>query len=141
MRYTYATIFQTSEMKTDKHQRKFLKDYQPPDFKISRTRLEFHLDASRTRVSSRLQVHRNGANEDADLVLDAGQRAAGLTRQLLAFGRADLAHPRVHDLHRLIGEARPMLERLRTASLTTQAAALRDALIEEVDGSPRGDSA
>jgi len=32
-------------MKTDKHLRKHLKDYQPPEFGISKTHLEFHLDA------------------------------------------------------------------------------------------------
>jgi aminopeptidase N len=57
-------------MKTDKHQRKYLKDYQPPDFNISETRLEFHLDASHTRVLSRLQMQRCGADPAADLVLD-----------------------------------------------------------------------
>ena len=70
MGYTYATKFQTSKMKTDKHQRKYLKDYQPPDFKISTTHLEFHLDAARTRVMSRLQMHRCSADPAADLVLD-----------------------------------------------------------------------
>jgi aminopeptidase N len=70
MGYTNATKFQTSKMKTDKHQRKYLKDYQPPDFNISATHLEFHLDAARTRVVSRLQMHRCSADPAAELVLD-----------------------------------------------------------------------
>jgi aminopeptidase N len=57
-------------MKTDKHLRKHLKDYQPPKFGISKTHLEFHLDASRTRVLSRLQMHRITSNGCAELVLD-----------------------------------------------------------------------
>jgi len=57
-------------MKTDKHLRKHLKDYQPPDFGISETCLEFHLDAGSTRVKSRLQMHRLTSDEHAELVLD-----------------------------------------------------------------------
>jgi aminopeptidase N len=57
-------------MKTDKHVRKYLKDYRPPEFGISETRLEFHLEASRTRVVSHLKMHRITADRDAELVLD-----------------------------------------------------------------------
>jgi aminopeptidase N len=57
-------------MKTDKHQRKHLKDYQPPDFNISETRMVFHLDPGRTRVVSCLQLQRNTSNKAAELVLD-----------------------------------------------------------------------
>jgi two-component system, cell cycle sensor histidine kinase and response regulator CckA len=49
--------------------------------------------------------------EEAEIILEASERAAGLTRQLLAFGRADLAHFEVHDVNRLIEGARRMLER------------------------------
>ena len=58
MGYTYAFDFQARGMKTDKHLRKHLKDYQPPDFGISETSLQFHLDAAGTRVVSQLQVQR-----------------------------------------------------------------------------------
>ncbi len=57
-------------MKTDKHLRKHLKDYQAPDFGISETYLEFHLEASHTRVLSRLQMHRMTSDGSAELVLD-----------------------------------------------------------------------
>jgi len=57
-------------MKTDKHQRKFLRDYQPPDFSISQTWLQFFLDPERTRVCSRLRLRRETANRQAELVLD-----------------------------------------------------------------------
>ena len=57
-------------MKTDKHLRKHLKDYQPPDFGISETSLQFHLDAARTRVVSQLQVQRLTEQKSAELVLD-----------------------------------------------------------------------
>ncbi|MDP2998502.1 MAG: response regulator, partial [Bryobacterales bacterium] len=42
----------------------------------------------------------------------AGERAAGLTSQLLAFSRKQVLEPRVLDLNRVVGEMRPMLERL-----------------------------
>ena len=70
MGYTYAFYFQARGMKTDKHLRKHLKDYQPPDFGISETNLQFHLDAARTRVVSQLQVQRLTAQKSAELVLD-----------------------------------------------------------------------
>jgi PAS domain S-box-containing protein len=42
----------------------------------------------------------------------AGERAAALTRQLLAFSRKQVLQPRALDLNRLLEEMRPMLERL-----------------------------
>jgi aminopeptidase N len=57
-------------MKTDKHLRKHLKDYQPPAFGISETHLQFHLDGGCARVHSRLQMHRLTSNAAAELVLD-----------------------------------------------------------------------
>ena len=56
-------------MKTDHHQRKYLSDYSIPDFTITETRLEFELEADKTRVSSRLRIKRLG-NADAPLRLD-----------------------------------------------------------------------
>jgi PAS domain S-box-containing protein len=42
----------------------------------------------------------------------AGERAAGLTQQLLAFSRKQILQPRVLDLNRVVEEMRPMLDRL-----------------------------
>jgi two-component system cell cycle sensor histidine kinase/response regulator CckA len=44
--------------------------------------------------------------------LKAGERAASLTRQLLAFSRKSLLEPTVLDLNALISEEQPMLQRL-----------------------------
>jgi PAS domain S-box-containing protein len=48
----------------------------------------------------------------ADEILYAGERAAGLTRQLLSFSRAQSAQPKVVDLNALIASMEPMLRRL-----------------------------
>jgi signal transduction histidine kinase/CheY-like chemotaxis protein len=45
-------------------------------------------------------------------ILKAGERATGLTRQLLAFSRKQALQPRTLDLNRVVLEMRPMLERL-----------------------------
>jgi hypothetical protein len=42
----------------------------------------------------------------------AGQRAAALTQQLLAFSRKQVLQPRLLDCNRVVAEMRPMLERL-----------------------------
>jgi len=42
----------------------------------------------------------------------AGERAKGLTRQLLAFSRKQILEPRRLDVNRVVAEMRPMLERL-----------------------------
>jgi PAS domain S-box-containing protein len=43
---------------------------------------------------------------------NAGERAAALTQQLLAFSRKQVLQPRVLDLNRVVSEMRPMLARL-----------------------------
>jgi PAS domain S-box-containing protein len=50
--------------------------------------------------------------EPVDEILLAGQRAAALTRQLLAFSRKQVAEPRVISLNDVVAEARKMLSRL-----------------------------
>jgi PAS domain S-box-containing protein len=49
---------------------------------------------------------------DVEQIRDAGQRAAGLTRQLLAFSRRQLLQPRVMLLNTTVTELEPMLQRL-----------------------------
>ncbi len=61
----------------------------------------------------------------------AGEKAAGLTRQLLAFSRRQVLQPRVLDLNQVVVEMRPMLERLVgedvdvRVELTTEAGIVR----------------
>jgi signal transduction histidine kinase/DNA-binding response OmpR family regulator len=50
--------------------------------------------------------------EDVEAIHDAGIRAAGLTRQLLAFSRKQILRPVVLDLNTVIGATRNMLGRL-----------------------------
>ena len=45
-------------------------------------------------------------------ILKAGQRAAGLTEQLLAFSRKQILQPRALDLNRVVTDMRSMLKRL-----------------------------
>jgi PAS domain S-box-containing protein len=50
--------------------------------------------------------------EDVDEIRKAADRAAGLTRQLLAFSRQQILQPTVLDLNTLVGETESMLGRL-----------------------------
>jgi PAS domain S-box-containing protein len=59
---------------------------------------------------------------DVEQIRDAGQRAAGLTRQLLAFSRRQLLQPKVVSLNSSVRQLEPMLDRLAgpAVSLETQ---------------------
>jgi PAS domain S-box-containing protein len=50
--------------------------------------------------------------EDADAIRSAGERGAGLVRQLLAFSRRQLLEPRVIDLNAVVAGLEKMLHRL-----------------------------
>ncbi|HEX8295329.1 MAG TPA: ATP-binding protein [Chthoniobacteraceae bacterium] len=50
--------------------------------------------------------------EDADLIRKAGEQAAALTRQLLAFSRKQILQPRVIDLNELVCDMQKLLERV-----------------------------
>jgi PAS domain S-box-containing protein len=52
------------------------------------------------------------ARELIDAVHGAGERAAGLTRQLLAFGRRQILQPRILDLNSIISDLGKLLARL-----------------------------
>jgi PAS domain S-box-containing protein len=54
----------------------------------------------------------NPRRRDLGGILDAAMRAAGLTRQLLAFSRQQVLAPKVLDLAALVDEMAPLLERL-----------------------------
>ncbi len=49
---------------------------------------------------------------DVEEVARAGQRAASLTRQLLAFGRRQMMQPRILDLNQVVADISNMLQRL-----------------------------
>ncbi len=49
---------------------------------------------------------------DIEEIRNAGNRATGLTRQLLAFSRQQVLEPRVIDLSEVVGAMKPMLRRL-----------------------------
>ena len=57
-------------MKSDQHRRKYLSEYQSPEFTIKSTNLAFELDETQTRVISKLQISRQTDSLDAPLVLD-----------------------------------------------------------------------
>jgi two-component system, cell cycle sensor histidine kinase and response regulator CckA len=49
---------------------------------------------------------------DVDLIFTTGERAASLTRQLLAFSRKQVLHPRILDLNNIVSDMEKMLRRL-----------------------------
>ena len=61
-------------------------------------------------------------SEELDEILHAADRAAALTRQLLAFGKRDVAQPEIVDVGEVIGRMEEMLHRLigETVELRTE---------------------
>jgi PAS domain S-box-containing protein len=57
---------------------------------------------------------------DVEQIRDAGQRAANLTRQLLAFSRRQLLRPRAVSLTTLVRDMEPMLSRLVGPNVTVK---------------------
>ncbi|MGH7444286.1 MAG: response regulator [Longimicrobiales bacterium] len=72
------------------------------------------LTAIRGHTDLLLRERQPDAPEYGDLIeiMKAAERAAALTRQLLAFTRQQVFKPEVLDLNALIGELEPMLQRL-----------------------------
>ncbi|MEP6810555.1 MAG: ATP-binding protein [Chthoniobacterales bacterium] len=62
--------------------------------------------------------------EHAQLIRKAGEQAAALTRQLLAFSRKQLLAPRVLDLNRLIHDMQKLLQRVIGESIHIQIEAM-----------------
>ena len=54
-------------LKTEDNPAVFLKDYQPPEFKLHSCELDFKLDAERTEVTARYQVEALGDNRQLRL--------------------------------------------------------------------------
>ena len=57
---------------------------------------------------------------DVEQIRDAGQRAAGLTRQLLAFSRRQLLQPKAVALNTTVRQLEPMLDRLAGPGVSLQ---------------------
>jgi signal transduction histidine kinase/ActR/RegA family two-component response regulator len=62
-------------------------------------------------LEAKLPRH-DGSYEYAELIRQAGERAAALTKQLLAFSRKQLLQPKVLDLNALITEIQRLLQRV-----------------------------
>ncbi|MGO9642864.1 MAG: PAS domain S-box protein [Candidatus Acidiferrales bacterium] len=71
-----------------------------------------HADTVRAELSPSDALRKN-----ADTILKAADRAAGLTRRLLAFGRKQIFAPKALDLNSLISEIDSMLRSLLTADI------------------------
>jgi signal transduction histidine kinase/ActR/RegA family two-component response regulator len=54
----------------------------------------------------------DGVRQPAELIHQAGEQAAGLTRQLLAFSRKQLLQPKVIDLNTIIANLHRLLQRI-----------------------------
>ena len=63
----------------------------------------------------------------------ASERAAGLTRQLLAFGRKQMFSPRAVDLNRVVGNLTEMLTRLLGEDIALQINLCHDSAVIEAD--------
>lgn len=67
-----------------------------------------------------LQPLDNKSLASAQQIKEAAERAAGLTRQLLAFGRKQLVQPRRIDLSQIVGNLSKMLNRLLGEDISLQ---------------------
>ncbi|PYJ10317.1 MAG: hypothetical protein DMF06_06780 [Verrucomicrobia bacterium] len=77
------------------------------DFNNLLTAIIGYAELISTRVSSNTLARQN-----ADLIRKAGEQAAGLTRQLLAFSRKQLLQPKVIDLNALVVDMEKLLRRV-----------------------------
>jgi len=77
------------------------------DFNNLLTAIIGYAELISTRVSSNTL-----AKQNADLIRKAGEQAAALTRQLLAFSRKQILQPKVIDLNALVVEMEKLLRRI-----------------------------
>jgi len=77
------------------------------DFNNLLTAIIGYADLLRTRLADDA-----ASRQSADLIHQAGEQAAGLTRQLLAFSRKQLLQPRVIDLNRIVTNLHRLLQRI-----------------------------
>ena len=75
------------------------------------------------------------AMSSARQIKQASERAAGLTRQLLAFGRKQIFNPRPVDLNRIIGKMSDMIGRLLGEDIALQLNFSREPALTEADTS------
>jgi signal transduction histidine kinase len=75
----------------------------------------------------------NGLREDLVEIQRAGERAAGLTRQLLAFSRQQVLQPKIHDLNGLVAGMEPMLRRLTFENIQLTLAIDSEVNLIEID--------
>jgi PAS domain S-box-containing protein len=80
------------------------------------------------------QSGRGSADEEmAGKILDAGQRAADLVRQLLAFSRKQVIKPQVMDLNRIVAELDKLLRRIIGEHIELTASLAPDLWLVKVD--------
>jgi signal transduction histidine kinase/ActR/RegA family two-component response regulator len=77
------------------------------DFNNLLTAILGYADLLRDRLE-----HDPAGRQSAELIRKAGEQAAALTRQLLAFSRKQILQPRVFDLHVMVTEMHKLLERV-----------------------------
>jgi PAS domain S-box-containing protein len=75
------------------------------------------------------------SSASASQIKSASERAAGLTRQLLAFGRKQVVKPRPLDLNRVVGSMTEMLGRLLGEDITLEISLDPEPAIVEADSS------
>ena len=91
--------------------------------------------AARLReIASKTDLNQaSGLWSSMEEIAKAGERAVGLTRQLLAFSRKQILKPRVLDLNRVVEDLRPMLARLMGEDVQVRVA------LQAVNGTVRAD--
>ena len=79
------------------------------------------------------QPHTNSDRVAAEAIRDAGDRAAGLTRQLLTFSRKAIVEPQVLDLNEVVTRSAKLLGRLIGADVTLATAPAPDLALVRAD--------